>query len=138
MFNIALPSSWLAFVIALVVTQVLGFLWYSNVLFAKPWMKAIGKTEKQIQAQSNPTVYIYSVVGAGIMLLILSNVLRWAGIVDPLPAVGVALAIWLGFVATSSTMNTAFENRGWPLWAIDNGYHVVNAVLSALILTLIK
>jgi hypothetical protein len=138
MFDIALPSSWLAFVIALVVTQVLGFLWYSNVLFAKPWMKAIGKTEKQIQAQSNPTVYIYSVVGAGIMLLILSNVLRWASIVDPLPAIGVALAIWLGFVATSSAMNTAFENRGWPLWAIDNGYHVVNAILSALILTLIK
>jgi hypothetical protein len=138
MFDIALPSSWLAFVVALVLTQVLGFLWYSNLLFAKPWMKAIGKTEKQIRAQSTPTVYIYSVVGAGIMLLILSNVLRWAGIVDPLPAIGVALAIWLGFVATSSAMNTAFENRGWPLWAIDNGYHVVNAVLSALILTLIK
>jgi hypothetical protein len=72
------------------------------------------------------------------MLLILSNVLRWAGIVDPLPAIGVALAIWLGFVATSSAMNTAFENRGWSLWVIDNGYHVVNAILSALILTLIK
>jgi hypothetical protein len=138
MFDIQLPSSWLAFVVALVVTQVLWFLWYSNFLFAKPWMKAIGKTEKQIRTQSTPTVYIYSVVGAAIMLLILSNVLRWAGIVDPLPAVGVALAIWLGFVATSSAMNTAFENRGWPLWAIDNGYHVVNAVLSALILTLIK
>ena len=138
MFDIALPSKWLAFVVALVLTQVLGFLWYSNFLFAKPWMKAIGKTEKQIRAQSTPTVYIYSVVGAGIMLLILSNVLRWAGIVDPLPAIGVALAIWLGFVATSSAMNTVFENRGWPLWAIDNGYHVVNAVLSALILTLIK
>jgi hypothetical protein len=138
MFDIALPSSWLAFVVALVLTQVLGFLWYSNLLFAKPWMKAIGKTEKQIRAQSTPTVYIYSVVGAGIMLLILSNVLRWAGIVDPLPAIGVALAIWLGFVATSSAMNTAFENRGWSLWVIDNGYHVVNAILSALILTLIK
>jgi hypothetical protein len=138
MFDIQLPSSWLAFVVALVVTQVLGFLWYSNILFAKPWMKAIGKTEKQIQAQSSPTVYIYSVVGAGIMLLILSSVLRWAGIAEPLPAVGVALAIWLGFVATSSAMNTAFENRGWPLWLIDNGYHVVNAILSAVILTLIK
>lgn len=138
MFDIQLPSSWLAFVVALVMTQVLGFLWYSNFLFAKPWMNAIGKTEKQIRTQSSPTVYIYSVVGAAIMLLILPNVLRWAGIVDPLPAVGVALAIWLGFVATSSAMNTAFENRGWRLWAIDNGYHVVNAVLSALILTLIK
>ncbi len=138
MFDIAVPSSWLAFVVALVVTQVLGFLWYGNFMFAKPWMKAMGKTEKQIRAQSTPTAYIYSVVGAGIMLLILSNVLRWAGIADPLPAIGVALAIWLGFVATSSAMNTAFEARGWRLWVIDNGYHVVNAIISAVILTTIR
>ncbi len=138
MFDIALPSSWLAFVVALVVTQVLGFLWYSNILFAKLWMKAIGKTEKQIRSATNSTVYIYSVIGAALMLLIFANVLRWAGITEPLPAIGVALAIWLGFVATSSAMNTAFEDRGWSLWAIDNGYHVINAILSAVILTLIK
>jgi hypothetical protein len=137
MFDFALPASWLAFVVALVATQVLGFLWYSDFLFAKAWTKAIGKTAKQLQDQSNPTVYIYSVVGAAIMLLVLSNVLRWAGITEPGPAIGVALMVWLGFVATSSAMNTAFENRGWPLWAIDNGYHVVNAIISAAILTML-
>jgi len=136
MFNFALPDSWLAFVVALIVTQVLGFLWYSNVLFAKPWMKAVGKTEKQIRAESNPTIYIYSVVGAAIMLLVLANVLRLTAITDTGSAIGIALMIWLGFVATSSAMNTAFENRGWPLWAIDNGYHVVNAIISAAILTM--
>jgi len=137
MFNIALPSSWLAFVVALVISQVLGFLWYSNFLFAKPWMKAVGKTEKQIRSAANSTVYIYSVVGAAVMLLILANVLHWASITEPFPAVGVALVIWLGFVATSSAMNTAFENRGWSLWAIDNGYHVVNTIVSAVILTVL-
>ncbi len=137
MFDFVLPESWLAFVVALIATQVLGFLWYSNMLFARPWMKAVGKTEKQLRAESNPNVYIYSVVGAAVMLLVLVNVLRWAGITETAPAIGVALLIWLGFVATSSAMNTAFENRGWPLWAIDNGYHLVNAILSAVILTLL-
>lgn len=137
MFDFVLPESWLAFVVALIATQVLGFLWYSNMLFARPWMKAVGKTEKQLRAESNPNVYIYSVVGAAVMLLVLVNVLRWAGITETAPAIGVALFIWLGFVATSSAMNTAFENRGWPLWAIDNGYHLVNAILSAVILTLL-
>ena len=137
MFDFVLPESWLAFVVALIATQVLGFLWYSNMLFARPWMKAVGKTEKQLRAESNPNVYIYSVVGAAVMLLVLVNVLRWAGITETAPAIGVALLVWLGFVATSSAMNTAFENRGWPLWAIDNGYHLVNAILSAVILTLL-
>ncbi len=54
MFDFGLPGSCLAFVIALVVSQALGFLWYSKLLFAKPWMKAIGKTAKQIQDDSNP------------------------------------------------------------------------------------
>ncbi len=138
MFQVLLPDSWLAFVVALVVSQILGFIWYGNFMFAKPWTKAIGKTAKQLRAGANPTVYIYSVVGAAFMLLVLSNVLRWSGVSEPAPAAGVALLIWLGFVATSSAMNTAFEERGWPLWAIDNGYHVVNAILSAVILTSIK
>lgn len=137
MFDFALPTNWLAFIVALVVTQVLGFLWYSDFLFAKAWTKAIGKTAKQIQDQADPSVYAYSVVGAAVMLLVLVNVLRWAGITETLPAIGAALLIWLGFVATSSAMNTAFEKRGWPLWLIDNGYHVVNAIVSAAILTLL-
>jgi hypothetical protein len=137
MFDFALPTSWLAFIVALVVTQVLGFLWYGNMLFAKPWMKAIGKTEKQLQAESNPTVYVYSVVGAAIMLLVLVNVLRWAGATEPAAAIGVAILIWLGFVATASMMNTVFENRSRSLWVIDNGYHLVNIIIASVILTLL-
>lgn len=137
MFDFALPDSWLAFVVALVATQVLGFLWYSNLLFAKPWRKAIGKNEKQLRAEADSTVYIYSVVGAAIMLLVLANVFRWAGITETAPAIGAALLIWLGFTATSSALNTAFENRGWPLWAINNGYHIVTAIISAAILTML-
>lgn len=130
--------NWLAFVVALVVTQVLGFLWYGNVLFAKPWMKAIGKTAKQLEKEATPTVYAYSVIGAAVMLLVLSNVLRWTGAATAVEGALTALIIWAGFVATSSAMNTAFEARSWKLWLIDNGYHIVNAVISAAILTLWK
>lgn len=130
--------NWLAFAVALVVTQVLGFLWYSNILFAKPWIKAIGKTAKQLEKEANSTVYVYSVVGAAVMLLVLSNVLRWTGAATAVEGATVALIIWAGFVATSSAMNTAFESRGWNLWLIDNGYHIVNAIISASILTLWK
>jgi hypothetical protein len=137
LFDFALPENWVAFLVALVATQVLGFLWYSNILFAKPWMKAIGKTEKQLQAEASPTVYVYSMVGAAVMLLVLVNVLRWVGVTETTPAIGIALMIWLGFVATSSSMNTAFQDKKWNLWAINNGYHVVNAVISAAILTLL-
>jgi uncharacterized protein DUF1761 len=130
--------NWLAFFIALVVTQVLGFLWYSNVLFAKPWIKAMKKTAKQIQAEANNTVYAYSVIGAAVMLLVLSNVLQWTGAATAVDGALTALIIWAGFVATSSAMNVAFEGRSWTLWLIDNGYHIVNAIISGVILTILK
>lgn len=133
MFNL----NWIAVLVAVVVAQGLGFLWYGDVLFAKPWMKAIGKTAKQMQANSNPTVYIYSAVGALVMVIVLANVLAWAGANSLFAAVHTAILLWLGFVATGSAMNTAFEGRSWKLFWINAGYHLVNMVLAAVILTVL-
>ena len=134
--------NWLAFIVALIVTQVLGFLWYSMALFGKPWMKAIGKTQKQLQAQSKPTDYVYTVVGAAIMLLVLVNVLGWVAAatgaaLSITDAATVAAILWLGFVAPGATMNSVFEGRPWNLVWINNGYHLVNMVIAAVILTLL-
>src|SRR5258708_19624332 len=34
--------NWLAILVAAISTMVIGFLWYSPLLFAKPWMKEMG------------------------------------------------------------------------------------------------
>jgi len=34
--------NWLAILVAAISTMVIGFLWYSHLLFAKPWMKEMG------------------------------------------------------------------------------------------------
>src|SRR5260370_14201813 len=34
--------NWLAILVAAISTMVVGFLWYSPLLFAKPWMKEMG------------------------------------------------------------------------------------------------
>lgn len=133
----SLPQSWLGFFVALAVTQVLGFLWYSNTMFGKSWMKAIGRTEKQLRAQAKPTDYVYTVVGAAIMLIVLGNVLALAGAADLVSAATVAFALWLAFVAAGSAMNSVFEGRSWTLFYINSGYHLVNMVLGAVILTLL-
>jgi type III secretory pathway component EscU len=129
--------NWVAFIVALVAAQVLGFLWYSTTMFGKAWMKAIGKTEKQLRAQSQPTDYAYTVVGAAIMILVLVNVLMWAGVAEVSGAMVVAFILWLGFVATGSAMNTVFEGRAWNLFWINSGYHLANMVIAAAILTLL-
>jgi hypothetical protein len=129
--------NWLAFFVALVVTQALGFLWYGNAMFAKPWMKGIGKTTKQLQANAKPTDYVYTIVGAAIMLLVLANVLGWAGANDVGRAVMVAVIMWVGFVAPGTAMNSVFEGRSWSVYFINAGYHLVNMVIAAVILTVL-
>lgn len=134
---LSFDMNWIAFLVALVVTQALGFLWYGNAMFAKPWMKAIGKTAKQLQAKASPTDYVYTIVGAAIMLFVLANVLAWVGAEDIVSAAMVAVIMWVGFVAPGAAMNSVFEGRPWNLYFINNGYHLVNMVIAAVIFTLI-
>lgn len=129
--------NWLAVVAAVVVSQVLGFLWYSMTLFGKPWMKAIGRTEKQLRAQAKPTDYVYTVVGALVMVIILANVLGWGGVSDMTGALTAAFLLWLGFVAPGSLMNSVFERRPMNLFYINAGYHLVNMLVAAAILTIL-
>lgn len=136
MFQVELPS-WLSFVVALVASQLLGFLWYGKALFGKAWMEATGKSQEEVEAQSKPSVYVTAVVSATVMILVLSNVMSWARAESIPAALAVAIFAWLGFVATASVLNTAFEGRSWRSWAIDNLYHLVNMILAAIILVLL-
>lgn len=129
--------NWLAVVVAVVVSQVLGFLWYGMSLFGKPWMKAVGKTEKQLKAQAKPTDYVYTVVGSLVMVIILANVLAWAQVNDVAGAVTTAFFLWLGFVAPGSLMNSVFEGRPMNLFYINTAYHLVNMLVAAAILTIL-
>jgi len=44
--------------------------------------------------------------------------------------------VWLGFVATTSAANAAFGDRGWTVWGIEAGNHLVTLLLMGLVLAL--
>jgi hypothetical protein len=46
------------------------------------------------------------------------------------------LAAGAGFVAASFGINYQFANRSFLMWAIDGGYHTVQFVIFALVLSL--
>src|SRR6185312_5397064 len=81
--------------VGVVVATILGFgvgaLWY--MLFGKPWMAALGKTEAEIRANNAPTPYIPAVVGNFILAIILAAVLQSLG--APLTVAG---AVAIGFL----------------------------------------
>lgn len=113
----------------------LGGLWYSPVLFLKPWLKATGQGDKPMGDAKHPArVFGFS------FLFALVSAFAFAYFIGPKPPIDFALGrgamVGFGFVAASFGINHQFADRGWTLWAIDGGYHTVQFALYGLILGL--
>lgn len=113
----------------------LGGLWYSPVLFAKPFTKAIGKTDEELRDGSSPTMYLWAFLGGLVKSAALAVVLSWIGRdLGVGAAAGVGALIGVGIHATADFTNALFEGRDRTLVAIGAGYDTVGLTLAGAIL----
>ena len=117
---------------AAVSSFVLGGLWYSPMLFLKPWNKAMGRSEED---NGHPA----RVFGLGFVYALVAAVV-FAMLLGPSPVLSEAwkagLLVGFGFVAMSFGINYQFANRPIIAWLIDGGYHTGQFVLYGVILGL--
>jgi hypothetical protein len=97
--------NWLAILAAAISTMVVGFVWYSPILFANPWMREMGydpndKAKIQEMQKSAGPAYGGSFLASLVSAFTLALLLHWLR-ADGLH-VGLVLGfhVWLGFVAT--------------------------------------
>jgi uncharacterized protein DUF1761 len=124
--------NWLAVVVAAIVPMVLGALWYSPVLFAGPWLRAVGRTMEELSGAR--LGYALSAVAALVTSAVLAYVVDWAEATSFVDGVFTGLIVWLGFVATVLGVTTYFGGRPLALWAINAGYQLVSYALMGAIL----
>lgn len=131
---------WIAIVGCVAAAMALGFVWYGP-LFGKLWLELMGwgnKNEaelKEMQATAMPG-YAVMAVGAAVMALVLHAVLHAAEATTMVAAVTAAAWLWLGFVATSTLGSAMFSDTDKRLWALNQGYVLVQMVIFAVILNL--
>ena len=118
---------------ACVVSFAFGALWYSPLLFMRPWAHAAGvDPDKPIDNPGRvyPLTALLTVISVGAF--------AWFLGADPelVRAVGVALVAGIGLVAASMAINYQFAGRSLVHWAIDSGFHVVRLVLVGATLAL--
>ena len=129
--------NYLAVGLSTVLAFALGMLWYSPVLFARPWMAGHGYTEDDLEGMQEGmgATYALSFVCWFVMAMILAVVARHFG-----EGVGSTLhtgvLLWLGFSATIGLMNNRFSDRPLGLWLIDAGYQVGSIGLMAIVIGL--
>ena len=121
-----------AIVTAALVTFAVGGLWYSPILFARPWMRECGLTEEQARQAPMGRIFGLSALAA---LVMSANLAAFLGAKATL-AFGLfaGAATGIGWVAMSLGVTYLFEQRSLKLWLIDSGYQVVAYTLMGGIL----
>ncbi len=124
--------NWLAVVVAALCSFLVGGVWYSPLLFARPWMRANGFREEDLRGAPMARVFGGSFLLA---LVIATNLAFFLG-PDRTPAFGAAagLAAGLGWVTASLGVLYLFERRPMALLLVNGGYNVVTYTLMGLIL----
>ena len=133
--------NWLAVLVAAISTMVVGFLWYSPLLFAKPWMREMGydPTDKAKTDEMKKTAgpaYFGSMIAGLLTAFTLALFLEALHVQDLHHGLAVSFHAWLGFVATVQLTGALFTKQSMKLFAINTGYQLVCFLVMGTILTL--
>ena len=111
-------------------TMAVGFLWYSPMLFARPWMVAMGydpedKAKIQEMQKSAGKSYAISFIASLVSAFVLGKILHLTTANTALHGMKIGFAIWLGFVTTVQLTAKLFGNQSTRLYLINTGYQLV-------------
>ena len=115
---------------AALATMVLGFLWYSPLLFAKPWMILMGydpndKAKLDEMRKGAGKLYGLSFVASLVSAFVLAKIIDVTTVNTALYGMKVAFAVWLGFVTTVQLTGALFSRQPTKLYLINTGYQLV-------------
>ena len=126
--------NWLGVIVCVVLNVVVGFIWYHPKVFFNAWWKGIGKSESD-QTNPSPVLYLWTFLAAFVEGVFVSILLTTMGSTTLASGLLAGFMIWLGFVATTNLVNNLFAGRGWTVWAIEAGNHLVYLLITGAVLS---
>lgn len=135
-------------IVAAIAGYTIGMVWYSPLLFMKPWLSALGKTEEELKKpQEHKTksymtgLMLYTFFVTFAVAFALSSVLEFMGATSFIEVVGVSMLLCFGFIVTTKFTDMLYTLEG-PHWGlrvqklffINTGYYVVTFFAMGVIL----
>lgn len=111
----------------------LGALWYSPLLFAKPWIAIVGRREGE-KPKGLATGMISSFIGDLILAFALAHIVFWSGATTIGWGAFVGFLCFLGFYLSPLYPQSIYEGRPFTYVAINGGYWFVGMTVVGCIL----
>ncbi|OHD23268.1 MAG: hypothetical protein A2Y38_24355 [Spirochaetes bacterium GWB1_59_5] len=128
-------------VVLSLVNFVLSWVWYSPLLFATPWMKALGMDGKhemsEAEKKAMPWLFVNGFVASLLVVYGMMVLVNSIGAASFAQGSLVGLVVWAGFALTHS-LNTLWEGRKSIVLVINNGLFLLSYVLYGGILAVWK
>jgi hypothetical protein len=121
------------FLVAVLVKIIVGSLWYSPLLFLRPWKELAGVTDASPK-HSMPMAYTIWIVGALVMTFVLAHAVFYAQARAVATGAAVGFFNWLGFIFVTQMDTYAAEKKPFKLVAINAGHHLVALLIMGAIL----
>jgi len=129
--------NYIAVLVATIVVFVLGWLWYSPLLFYKPWMRARGIDPAVAMAGAKmPTGKLaIELVRCFVLAYIVAHFVAALGINSWFIAVHFGLLLWIGFPVILLTGSILWDNVPVKVAAIHAGDWLVKLLVIPIIVT---
>ena len=126
--------NWIAVIIAVVLLEGLGFLWYGP-LFGKAWMAALGH---DVSSANGNMLMAIGVVNTLVCVLGLSWLIRSTGAATLGAAVAASVAAWFFFSLTTQSLEYLYMGMTLRLLEINASFQLVSFVVAGATLNLVR
>lgn len=135
--------NYVAVIVAAIASMLVGFVWYSPLLFGNQWMKLRDFTKESMKdaEKSMTSSYMISFTVSLITAYMLAHVMglsqNFFNYSDMATAFTTAFSMWVAFVMPTQVSSTIFsDKKSWPLFGIDTAYQLVSLVVMAVVIAL--
>jgi hypothetical protein len=123
-----------AILVSAVFLWMLGALWYSPALFAKPWVEIVGRKMGE-KPKGVVKGMVGSLIGDLLLSLALAHFILWSGAEGFGGGAFIGLICWVGFVLGPLYPQSIYEGRPFKYFAINGGYWLIGLTVAGGLLS---
>ncbi|MDG2450939.1 MAG: DUF1761 domain-containing protein [Saprospiraceae bacterium] len=132
----------LSVIIAALIPTIIGFIWYSPMLFQKSWMDSIGMTEEKMKSVNMPLTIGLSLITSFLLLIFLINFNNQPGQEGQFDTFGHgafhSIFLMITFVLPILLSKKLYEQSSWKNLWINLGYWAVTIALMGGVLDMMN